>query len=87
MEVSVKSMEDGLVIRKNETLICAPIMGDTVAQMVELMYKAKLKGADLVEVRLDHMKTFNPDVDIEKMIKECPLPTLFTYRLIVCCLH
>ncbi|KAL8508076.1 hypothetical protein ACS0TY_018578 [Phlomoides rotata] len=80
MEVSVKSMESGAGIRKNQTLICAPIMGDTVAQMVELMHKAKLKGADLVEVRLDHMKSFNPDVDIEKLIKECPLPTLFTYR-------
>lgn len=85
MEVSLKSMEGGAGIRKNQTLICAPIMGHTVAQMLELMHKAKLKGADLVEVRLDHMKSFNPDVDIEKMIKESPLPTLFTYRLI--CLH
>ncbi|KAH6832966.1 dehydroquinate dehydratase [Perilla frutescens var. hirtella] len=55
-------------------------MADTVDQMVELMHKAKLKGADIVEVRLDHLKSLDPRSDIEKLIKECPLPNLFTYR-------
>ncbi|KAL6526524.1 hypothetical protein OROGR_015614 [Orobanche gracilis] len=73
-------MESGVGIRKNQTLICAPLMADAVDQVVELMHKAKLKGADIVEIRLDHLKTFNPRSDIEKLIKECPLPTLFTYR-------
>ncbi|KAL6535357.1 hypothetical protein OROMI_026731 [Orobanche minor] len=73
-------MESRVGIRKNQTLICAPLMADTVDQVVELMHKAKLKGADIVEIRLDHLKTFNPHADIEKLIKECPLPTLFTYR-------
>ncbi|KAK6122966.1 hypothetical protein DH2020_043293 [Rehmannia glutinosa] len=73
-------MESGVGMRKNQTLICAPLMADTVDQLVELMHKAKLKGADIVEIRLDHLKSFNPQGDIEKLIKECPLPTLFTYR-------
>ncbi|GFP93411.1 bifunctional 3-dehydroquinate dehydratase/shikimate dehydrogenase chloroplastic [Phtheirospermum japonicum] len=73
-------METGVGIRKNETLICAPLMADTVDQVVELMHKAKSKGADIVEIRLDHLKSFNPHADIEKLIKQCPLPTLFTYR-------
>ncbi|KAL3634566.1 hypothetical protein CASFOL_021620 [Castilleja foliolosa] len=73
-------MESGVGIRKNDTLICAPLMADTVDQVVELMHKAKSKGADIVEIRLDHLKSFNPHTDIEKLIKQCPLPTLFTYR-------
>ncbi|KAK6122628.1 hypothetical protein DH2020_043627 [Rehmannia glutinosa] len=73
-------MESGVGMRKNQTLICAPLMADTVDQVVELVHKAKLKGADIVEIRLDHLKSFNPQGDIEKLIKECPLPTLFTYR-------
>ncbi|KAI3459312.1 hypothetical protein Pfo_015975 [Paulownia fortunei] len=73
-------MESGVGMRKNQSLICAPLMADTVDQLVELMHKAKLKGADIVEIRLDHLKSFNPHADIEKLIKECPLPTLFTYR-------
>lgn len=86
MESGVKSMESGVGVRKNQTLICAPIMADRVDQMVELMHMAKLKGADIVEIRLDYLKSFNPHADIEKLIKECPLPTLLTYRLIICCL-
>ncbi|XP_075487097.1 bifunctional 3-dehydroquinate dehydratase/shikimate dehydrogenase, chloroplastic-like isoform X3 [Primulina tabacum] len=67
-------------MRRNETLICAPLMADTVDQLVELMHKAKIKGADIVEIRLDHLKSFDPHFDVERLIKECPLPTLFTYR-------
>ncbi|KAA8527502.1 hypothetical protein F0562_034783 [Nyssa sinensis] len=74
----VKMENEG--IRKNSTLICAPLMADSVDQMVIDMKKAKASGADLVEVRLDSLKGFNPREDIETLIKRCPLPTLFTYR-------
>ncbi|XP_075654685.1 uncharacterized protein LOC142624827 [Castanea sativa] len=67
-------------IRKNQTLLCAPIMAETVDKMVINMDKAKQSGADLVEIRLDSLKNFNPHEDLKTLIKECPLPTLFTYR-------
>ncbi|KAL7090368.1 hypothetical protein ACP275_12G036200 [Erythranthe tilingii] len=73
-------MASGVGMRKNETLICAPLMADTVDQVVNLMHKSKATGADIVEIRLDHLKSFDPHSDIQKLIKECPLPTLFTYR-------
>ena len=68
-------------VRKNPTLICAPIMGDSIDKMVDGMAKAKASTADLVEIRLDSLKSFNPYEDLKVLIKECPLPTLFTYRL------
>ncbi|CAL5393156.1 unnamed protein product [Camellia sinensis] len=74
----VKMESEGM--RKNSTLICVPLMADSVDQMLIYMNKAKLNGADLVEVRLDSLKSFNPPLDIETLIKRCPLPTLFTYR-------
>ncbi|XP_022854482.1 bifunctional 3-dehydroquinate dehydratase/shikimate dehydrogenase, chloroplastic-like isoform X2 [Olea europaea var. sylvestris] len=80
VESGLKTMGSGEGIRRNQALICAPLMADTVDQMVDLMHKAKSKGADIVEIRLDHLKIFNPRSDIEIMIKVCPLPTLFTYR-------
>ncbi|PIN14374.1 Pentafunctional AROM protein [Handroanthus impetiginosus] len=80
VEFGVRSMKTSVGMRKNQTLICAPLMADTVDQMVELMRQAKLQGADIVEIRLDHLKSFNPNADIEKLIRECPLPTLFTHR-------
>ena len=73
-------MESGGGIRKNPTLICAPIMADSVDKMLILMAKANASTADLVEIRLDSLKTLNPSQDLKVLIKECPLPTLFTYR-------
>lgn len=67
-------------IRRNPTLICTPLMAESVEKMMILMNKAKLSGADLVEVRLDSLDGFSPREDIEKLIKHCPLPTLFTHR-------
>ncbi|GFZ08953.1 dehydroquinate dehydratase, putative [Actinidia rufa] len=67
-------------IGKNSTLICVPLMADSVDQMLVDMNKAKSRGADLVEVRLDSLKRFNPSQDVETLVKRCRLPTLFTYR-------
>ncbi|KAF9607806.1 hypothetical protein IFM89_001527 [Coptis chinensis] len=47
------------------------------------MGKAKECGADVVEIRLDYLKDFNPSHHLETIIKQCPLPTLFTYRSVV----
>lgn len=82
MELVTSEVDSGVkrMAREGVTLICVPIMADTVDQMVTLMHKAKSSGGDLVEVRLDHLKSFNPSVDIETVIKQSPLPTLFTYR-------
>lgn len=67
-------------IRRSSTQICAPVMAETVDQMLLLMRKAKELGADLVEVRVDFLKNFNPRQDLEILIKQAPLPTLITYR-------
>lgn len=69
-------------IRKNSTLICAPLMADSVEEIVVQMNRAKSSGADLVEIRLDSLKNFNPVEDVQSLIKQCPLPTLFTYRFV-----
>lgn len=62
------------------TLLCTPLMGTTVNQMVVEMRKAKEIGADLVEIRLDCLRIFNPPQDLDRLIKSSPLPTLITYR-------
>lgn len=66
--------------RNNPTLVCAPIMAESVDKMVIDMDKAKRGGADVVEIRLDSLKSFNPSDDLNAIIKASPLPTLFTYR-------
>ncbi|XP_038901058.1 bifunctional 3-dehydroquinate dehydratase/shikimate dehydrogenase, chloroplastic [Benincasa hispida] len=67
-------------ITKNSSLVCVPIMADSADLMIADACKAKTSGADLVEIRLDSLKIFNPQTDLQILTKECPLPTLFTYR-------
>ncbi|XP_023007436.1 bifunctional 3-dehydroquinate dehydratase/shikimate dehydrogenase, chloroplastic-like isoform X2 [Cucurbita maxima] len=67
-------------IRRNSSLVCVPIMADSPHLMIADTHKANTSGADLVEIRLDSLKIFNPQQDLKTIIKECPLPTLFTYR-------
>ncbi|KAJ6384408.1 hypothetical protein OIU78_027672 [Salix suchowensis] len=67
-------------MRRNSTLICAPIMAESVDQMLIQMKRAKELGADIAEVRVDFLKNFSPRNDLETLIKQGPLPTLITYR-------
>ncbi|AES90395.2 3-dehydroquinate dehydratase/shikimate dehydrogenase [Medicago truncatula] len=65
----------------NAMLICVPIMGETIQKMIADIQKAKLNGADLVEIRLDSLKTFNPSQDLNTFMQQHhSLPFLFTYR-------
>ncbi|KAK6915504.1 Shikimate dehydrogenase substrate binding, N-terminal [Dillenia turbinata] len=73
-------LQIGSQSHRNSTLICAPLIAESVDQMVIQMRKAKELGADLVEVRVDYLKNFSPSQDLEILIKQCPLPTLITYR-------
>ncbi|GAB4843548.1 hypothetical protein Ancab_013511 [Ancistrocladus abbreviatus] len=67
-------------MKKQATLICVPIVADTVEKMLIDMSKAKVVGADLVEIRLDYLKVFDPRQDLRNLITRSPLPTLFTFR-------
>ncbi|KAF5453933.1 hypothetical protein F2P56_023642 [Juglans regia] len=64
----------------NSTLICAPLMAQSVEQMVSDMYEAKAQGADVVEVRLDCIKNFQPRQDLQTILRKKPLPVLIVYR-------
>ncbi|KAK9065583.1 hypothetical protein SSX86_014984 [Deinandra increscens subsp. villosa] len=77
---AVEKLGETEVVRMNSTLICAPIMADTVDQMLIQMNSAKSSGADLVELRLDSLKVFSAQEHIQTLIQSSPLPTLFTYR-------
>lgn len=72
-------------IEKNPSLICAPVMADSINKMVTETCKARELGADLVEIRLDSLKGFNPLEDLKTIIKKSPLPALFTYRFVCVC--
>lgn len=57
-------------------------MGETIEKMKIDVQKAKQNGADLVEIRLDHLTTFNPSHDLHTLIQDRLLPVLITYRCV-----
>ncbi|XWS58507.1 hypothetical protein CRYUN_Cryun08bG0040100 [Craigia yunnanensis] len=64
----------------NSTMICAPLMAQSVEQMVKDMHQAKAEGAQLVEIRLDYIKNFQTQQDIQIILKNKPLPVIIVYR-------
>ncbi|CAL9210643.1 unnamed protein product [Musa hybrid cultivar] len=62
------------------TLLCVPLVAKTVEQMMADMAAAKASGADLVELRVDHLSAFLPGRDLPLLLRDRPLPALVTYR-------
>ncbi len=61
--------------KKNRGRICVPIMARDTEDAVEKMKKGA-EWADLFEIRLDVMESF----DLDRIIRSSPLPVLVTYR-------
>ncbi|KAJ8470414.1 hypothetical protein OPV22_024757 [Ensete ventricosum] len=62
------------------TLLCVPLVAKSVEQMMADMAAAKAHGADVVEIRLDHLSDFEPRRDLQLLVGDRPLPVLVTYR-------
>lgn len=70
----------GDTIMKNTVMICAPLLAQSVEQVVSDMYRAKAEGADVAEIRLDYINNFQPSKDLEIILKSKPLPVIIVYR-------
>ncbi|MCO5551206.1 hypothetical protein L7F22_004705 [Adiantum nelumboides] len=67
-------------VSENGCHLCAPLVAKTTEDMREQMHFAHSQGADIVELRLDHISHFNPPVDLPLLLKDRPLPAIVTYR-------
>ncbi|KAL3814711.1 hypothetical protein ACJIZ3_015979 [Penstemon smallii] len=69
-------------ISKKSRMICVPIMGESVEQILNAMHQAKSLGADAVEIRLDCIDKlqFEPKRDLKLLIGNKPLPVVVVYR-------
>ncbi|XP_020589422.1 bifunctional 3-dehydroquinate dehydratase/shikimate dehydrogenase, chloroplastic isoform X5 [Phalaenopsis equestris] len=62
------------------SLVCVPLVGKSVEQMLSEMATATAGGADVAEIRLDHLASFEPRRDLDLLLRNRPLPVLVTYR-------
>lgn len=62
------------------TLLCTSLVATSVEGMLAEAQEAVANGADIVELRLDYLESFAPDTDLPRLISQCPLPAIATYR-------
>jgi 3-dehydroquinate dehydratase/shikimate dehydrogenase len=62
------------------THLCTSLVASTVEGMLAEAQEAVSNGADIVELRLDYLEQFSPETDLPRLLKECPLPAIATYR-------
>ncbi|CAI9102369.1 OLC1v1000632C3 [Oldenlandia corymbosa var. corymbosa] len=65
---------------KDSVLVCAPLMAESVEQMLKDMNRAKAEGADVVEIRLDCIKNFQPQRDLQILLRNKTLPVITSFR-------
>lgn len=60
--------------------ICTSVTASTVDAFLEEIKEAEAAGVDIVELRLDFLKDFDPELHLVRIIKACKLPYIVTYR-------
>lgn len=61
-------------------LVCCPLVANSVEEIVIQMHQAKADGADIIELRLDHLHNFNPNTHLQIILNQRLLPIIVTYR-------
>ncbi|KAI8473685.1 MAG: type I 3-dehydroquinase-domain-containing protein [Monoraphidium minutum] len=62
------------------TYICTSVTADTVAGALAEIGEAAAAGADVIELRLDFLKEFDPSSDLKALMDACKVPYIVTYR-------
>jgi 3-dehydroquinate dehydratase/shikimate dehydrogenase len=61
-------------------LICTSITADSMEAFLQEIAEASATGVDIIELRLDFIKDFEPMKDLERLMAACSMPYIVTYR-------
>ncbi|KAL4425636.1 hypothetical protein ABPG75_009652 [Micractinium tetrahymenae] len=62
------------------TLLCTSLVATSVDGMLAEAQEAVANGANIVELRLDYLESFAPETDLPRLVSQCPLPAIATFR-------
>lgn len=80
-DVSAVSQADGVQpVNSQSSLICTSITADGMQGFLEEIKEAAATGVDLIELRLDFIKDFDPSKDLQTLMSACTVPYVVTYR-------
>ena len=64
-----------------KTLICTSVTADSLDGFLAEIEEARSTGVDVIELRLDFIKDFEPMRDLEQLMQACgSMPYIVTYR-------
>lgn len=61
-------------------LICTSVTANNLDDFIGEIHEAVNAGVDVVELRLDFLRGFDPAQDLDIIMQACPLPFIVTYR-------
>uniref|UniRef100_A0A383V933 Uncharacterized protein n=2 Tax=Tetradesmus obliquus TaxID=3088 RepID=A0A383V933_TETOB len=61
-------------------LICTSITAASMDAFLQEIAEASATGVDIIELRLDFIKDFEPTKDLERLMAACSMPYIITYR-------
>jgi 3-dehydroquinate dehydratase/shikimate dehydrogenase len=73
-------MEAGPSSSRPRSLICTSVTARTVDEFIGEIAEATAAGVDVVELRLDFIKDFDTERDLERIMRSCSTPYIVTYR-------
>lgn len=62
--------------------MCVPLVAKTVDEMLLQLQLAAESGADVAELRVDHIIGFSADSDLPVLLKDRALPVIVTPRYV-----
>lgn len=65
---------------QTKTHLCTSLTAPTVDGMLAEAQEALAAGADIVELRIDFLETLDAERDLPRLLSDCPLPAIVTYR-------
>lgn len=79
-EAEREGKNPGQAMPPERCLICVPLIAKSVPEMILQMEMAKTNGADVVELRVDHIGGFDAATDLPSLLNARPLPVIVTAR-------
>lgn len=67
-------------LKEQQCTLCTSLVATTVKGMLAEAQEAVANGADIVELRLDYLESFAPEADLPRLLQQCPVPAIATYR-------
>lgn len=62
------------------TYVCSSVTADSLEGMLAEIGEATAAGVDIIELRLDFLREFDPETHLKALMEACTIPYIVTFR-------